>query len=435
MGVAKVVAITLIMLALAFYFNVLFLWNGYDVDIFINWVVAAKELGITSLYKAPEVFGERFRVVYPPLAPIIFVSNYMLAEHFAAKLVDIKHADVMCLVAWALAFVKLSLVGLSIYIGYIVCKRRGLVYAAAWLAGLPVLTVVFMYQFDLYVAALLYMAFMLYDVGRYRLATLLYTFSVLIKPLTALVAPLLVLYIVQKWGWRILFELALLATLVSSAIITPFVVDGSGLKVLSRWAIEFHLERQPQGPTIATLYHQITSNDLLVPTACLIFLLSLIYYSFYRQTKHGNMNMRNVYKYSLLVFIVYMMLGKVVNPQYYVIPYILAIEIATPHLLILMNLAAFFIDAYYLYGFIAGLKTGSIYVPDEQQWYSVKSLVYLSSAPHARESVESFLASPLVQTLADLFAHHYREFGHLFSVAHILVLVVTSCIVVRKARA
>lgn len=435
MRVTRVVAITLMMLALAFYFNVLFLWNGYDVDIFINWVVAAKELGITSLYKAPEVFGERFRVVYPPLAPLIFVSNYILAEYLAVKLVGVEHADVMYLVAWALAFVKLSLVGLSIYIGYIVYKRRGLVYAAAWLAGLPVLTVVFMYQFDLYAAALLYMAFILYEVERYRLATLLYTFSMLIKPLTILVAPILALYIARKCGWKTLLKLTLLAVFVSSAIVVPFVLGGSGLKVLSKWAIEFHLERQPQGPTIATLYYQIMSKDLFVPTACLIALLFLICYSFYKQVKHGNMSIRDVYKYSLLIFTIYMMLGKVVNPQYYVLPYVLAVEVAAPHLLALMNLAAFFIDAYYLYGFIAGLKTGSVYIPDEQRWYSVKSLVYLSSAPHARESVESLLASPLAQTLADVFAHYYREFGYLFSVAHILVLVVASYIIVRKARA
>jgi len=433
MEVAKVVAITLIMLALAFYFNVLFLWNGYDVDIFVNWVVAAKELGITSLYKAPEVFGERFRVVYPPLAPIIFVSNYMLAEYFAAKLVGVEHADVMYLVAWALAFVKLSLVGLSIYIGYIVYRRRGLAYAAAWLAGLPVLTVVFMYQFDLYAAVLLYMAFILCEVGRYRLATILYTLSVLIKPLTALVAPILVLYIARKCGQRTLFELILLAILTSSIIIAPFVLGSSGLKVLSKWAIEFHLERQPQGPTIATLYYQIVSKNLLVPTLCLIALLSLIYYSFYKQVKHSSITIEKVYRYSLLAFLVYMVLGKVINPQYYVLPYILAIEIALPHLLILMNLASFFVDTYYLYSFIAGLETGSVYIPDEQRWYSVKMLVHLSLAPHARKSVESLLSSPLVQTLADLFAHYYSEFGYLFSIMHILVLIVASYIVARRA--
>jgi len=435
MGVAKVVAITLIMLALAFYFNVLFLWNGYDVDIFINWVVAAKELGITSLYKAPEVFGERFRVVYPPLAPLIFVSNYMLAEYFAAKLVGVEHADVMYLVAWALALVKLSLVGLSIYIGYTIYKRRGLVYAAAWLAGLPVLTVVFMYQFDLYAAALLYMAFILYEARKYKLATLLYTLSILVKPLTVLIAPILALYMIRECGLKTSFRLALLSTLVFLAIITPFVLGGSGPKLLSKWTIEFHLERPPQGPTITTLYYQLVSKDLSIPTICLAVLLLLTYYSFYKRVKQSDIGIDGVYRHSLFVFIIYMMLGKVVNPQYYVFPYILAVEMALIHLVVLMNLAAFFIDAYYIYNFIAGLKTGSVFMPDEQRWYSVKSLVYLSSAPHARESIESLLNSPAAQTLADVFARYYHEFGYLFSTAHILVLLAASYIIARRARA
>jgi len=433
--VEKAVAATLIMLALIFYSSVLFLWNGYDIDIFVNWVVAAKELGITSLYKAPEVFGERFRVVYPPLAPLIFVSNYMLAEYFAAKLVGVDNADAMYLVALALALVKLSLIGLSIYIGYVIYRRRGLVYAAVWLAGIPVLTVVFMYQFDLYAAALLYAALLLYEANRCRLATLLYTLSILVKPLTILVAPILALYMVQRYGLKASFKLALMSMFVSLAVVIPFILGGSGPKPLSKWTIEFHLERQPQGPTIATLYYQLVSRDLLIPTICLVALLLLTYYSFYKRLRRGGAGVEDVYRYSLLVFMVYMMLGKVVNPQYYVFPYILAVEIAVPHLIVLMNLAAFFIDAYFIYDFIAGLKIGSVYMPDEQRWYNVKLLVHLSSAPHTRESVEYLLNSPAAQMLADVFARYYHEFGYLFSIAHILVLLAASYVVVRRARA
>ena len=433
--VEKAVAATLIMLALIFYSSVLFLWNGYDIDIFVNWVVAAKELGITSLYKAPEVFGERFRVVYPPLAPLIFVSNYMLAEYFAAKLVGVGNADAMYLVAFALALVKLSLIGLSIYIGYVICKRRGLVYAAVWLAGFPVVTVVFMYQFDLYAAALLYIALLLYEGNRYRLATLLYTLSILVKPLTILVAPILAMYMIQRYGLKASFKLALMSTFVSLAVVIPFILGGSGPKPLSKWTIEFHLERQPQGPTITTLYYQLVSRDLLVPTTCLGALLLLIYYSFYKRLRRDGIGIEDVYRYSLLVFMVYMMLGKVVNPQYYVFPYILAVEIAVPHLIVLINLAAFFIDAYFIYDFIAGLKIGSVYMPDEQRWYNVKLLVYLSSAPHTRESVEYLLNSPAAQMLADMFARYYHEFGYLFSTAHILVLLAASYVVARRARA
>ncbi|MEM4659573.1 MAG: hypothetical protein QW741_03350, partial [Sulfolobales archaeon] len=74
----KVVPIILILTILS-----ISMWNWYDISIFENWVRVSKYTGLYKIYEVPLSLGNiSYRVVYPPIPPLIYIGTHWLVDAF-----------------------------------------------------------------------------------------------------------------------------------------------------------------------------------------------------------------------------------------------------------------------------------------------------------------------------------------------------------------
>ena len=396
----------------------------YDYRIFTNWVYASRELGIHEIYCASRIFGPDYRVVYPPLAPTIFVASYTVYEKIANDVplrlasyierLTVKAPLIASLVAlWALAARRLG-------------ERR-----AYWLVllGPPLLTVIAVYNFDLYMVLLLALSIEALLAGFPAVAGLLLGLSVLSKQIAVLGAPMLLLAAYRIGGRHAALRLSLGA---ASAIVLaiPFTIV-SPYDLLNS-VLGFHGERPPQGPSIWYSMF-VASGYHCSPALCSLWLI--LFAVLYALALIGAARDRVIdpYGYVALAFTAYLATGKVVNPVYLAWPY--AFTVLSPRQsrrLLALYLAAFSIVLLY-YGllFFGSASSGlPVYLPEEQRWMSpdeVRFYIFnsLSTHPLLAALVARVLSLEPVRHLSHLILSSWVGVSLALSIAYTGLMVVT----------
>ena len=223
-------------------------WNWYDVKIFLNWVLAAKQLSIVRIYEAYELYGPQFRAVYPPLPILIFIATDSFVDDLLSEIskactyISANIASILTSYAYRL-LLKAPVVIPAALLAMIlarVYKRREIAY---WiLLGVPTLVTIGTYQFDSLLALFLALSLVaLTRWGKPKLSAVFLALATLTKPIAAVFYLPIATYIGKR---REALEYLALFVAISLAFIAPFALLEPRAFVEN--VLEFHMGRPPQ---------------------------------------------------------------------------------------------------------------------------------------------------------------------------------------------
>ena len=375
----------------------------YDYTIFRNWVYASRELGIHEVYLASKIFGEEFRVVYPPLAPTVFVASYELAEDVSSLERGPLNTYVERLVS------KLPVVLAHLGLWYVVRRAAG-ASTAYWLAamGPPLLLVLATYNFDTIMLLLAALSILLVMRGRATLAGVALGLASLSKQVAVLTLPATVLTAARHGNLRG-FVAGVAAV---GLVVAPFLLAGVNPVISS--VLGFHAHRPPQGPTLWYSLYALSGYQCswlycgtwVVPFTAALAVFTLL------ALKRG---VDDPPLMAATVYTLYLATGKVVNPVYLSWPYTFMI-MSYPRVgrrALALYYAVFTITLLHFgIAFFGSVASGTpVYLPEEGRWLSpseVEASVRASLAPYPwlADTVIGLLRGGLLaQLLATLYTH------------------------------
>jgi hypothetical protein len=319
------------------------MWNWYDVTIFENWVRAYREVGLFRIYEISFVLGNAsYRVVYPPIPPIVYIATHALAEALVSGInliastvpelgqVLVTTADHLIRVV-----LKLPLLVFTVALGVVLWRRFGSEAVYWTLLGVPTIVTLANYQFDPLVAFFLYAAIILVDSPRWGLyvSALALTLAVLTKPLVALPLLPLILYVYRRYGFRGLSKYASISLSIGIAVVTLFLIPNP--KAFISNVMLFHSSRPPQYISLWNLPVLLSGRSSqvisLVNTIWLPVMLIAVLASVTIPVKAKYLqvdSLEDVVRLALLTLVVVLVFNKVVNPNYLLWAYPLVIHIA-----------------------------------------------------------------------------------------------------------
>ncbi len=398
----------------------------YDYSIFVNWVHASHELGIHKIYYASTIFGPKYRVVYPPLAPTIFIASYEVYEKLSIHVKQPLTEYIERLT------VKLPLILGLVALWILVARRIGF-EKAYWLIllGPPLLTVIAVYNFDIIMVLLLYASLELALAGCFTLAGVLAGFSVLSKQ-TAILAVPAIMVVASRLGGRRAVTRLIAGVAVSLLTAVPFIVGG--LNPLFNSVVGFHGLRPPQGPTVwYTIFVwqgyecSFVSCELWLPAFTALYLFIL-----YRAVRA-----KIVEPFSLVAAFMtsYLALGKVVNPVYlsWAYPFLVVSygRRGKGRLLALYMLSYTAVLAYFGLLFFSSVSARiPVYLPEERRWISpheVEAYIVesLSAHPLLLNMILTLLSHPFSQVVSRLILSAWPYLALLLSVAYTAAMIAT----------
>ncbi len=373
-------------------------WNWYDVKIFLNWVLAAKQLSIVRIYEAYELYGPQYRAVYPPLPILIFVATDSVASEFLhsaySALIYVSSRAVGALLAFTERFLlKLPIVIPVIVLSLILARTYGRREIAYWLMlGIPTLVTIGTYQFDSLVALFLALSILcLTKWRRPRLSALFLALATLTKPLAAVFYLPIALYLSS---WRKALQYLALVAVTVIACIAPFLIIEP--KAFIANVIGFHMGRPPQYLSLwnvpVLLTFRSPSVETFVDRAWIAgYVLGVALVLAFLRPKPGN-------EPSLLASVVALgivttFLNKVVNPNYLMWVYpealILSFACSCRQLGKLYNVYAGVGTLWpALYVTIPALAGVPMYVEEARSYVSARHLLLESLSPPLNKTFE-----------------------------------------------
>ncbi|MET1101479.1 MAG: hypothetical protein ABWW69_03235 [Pyrodictiaceae archaeon] len=296
----------------------------YDLRVFINWSSIVDKTGLFGIYRASELLGYAYRVVYPPLAPLMFIASYDAVRGAISTLtLSFSGLGAATLKQFIVPFIerillKTPLMTSALALWRVVRRAYGRETSALILLGPPVLFVIALYNFDLPMILFAMASLTLLHRGRRRLSAILFSASVLSKQASIILLPVLLVHVYRKWGGRAVLEYLGITALTTSIVLAPFIA-ASG-PALAKWMVEFQETRPPQGPSISTAVYVLsgykeTSLLSLTETVSTLLTVILIAYTLYLYLRRGG-GLWNLTVSSAAVFTVLLAFSKVVNPVY-----------------------------------------------------------------------------------------------------------------------
>ncbi len=421
-------------------------WNWYDVRIFLNWVLAVRQLSIVRLYTAYDVLGPQYRAVYPPLPIFIFIVTNAFTSHILEALSTFAtHFVAIARCYLARLTLKLPLLVSVLVTGYLLKRACGKSAAFYWFVlGVPTLITLGAYQFDPFVALLLLLSLLsLTRYKRYWLSAIFFALAILVKPLVAVFFVPIALYLAKP---RKVVSYAAIIAALCFAISAPFLVLEP--KSFIENVVGFHMHRPPQYVSfwnipvlLSARNHRIENVVNLVWLPAYATLISiLIWLAFKRAGK--------VFDEKLLLLtitivgIATLAFNKVVNPSYtlwiYPLTLMLAFGYGMEWLALRYNVLSVLACIWPgLYVAIPALANKPMYVEEVQRYISARTLLLNSLSPPINKSVEKILhsidSSPLHRYTVTLY-HDLDVVGAALIAIYVTLCIVTIYQLLREAR-
>ncbi|MCE4598659.1 MAG: hypothetical protein F7C81_00470 [Desulfurococcales archaeon] len=300
---ARVYAYALVVI----YTALIMLINPLDYEVFERWVIVASH-GVLEMYRSWTLLGMDFRIVYPPLSPLMFMLSYKMAA-ILDRLPDC--CERLRLIAERLV-VKIP-VFLAVILHAKTAERlyEDKKYYYAILAGAPTMLVVAAYDFEPFMTLLALLSLVAFHRRRYVLAGMLLALSSMFKLATGVI---LVYYVVLLITLRKLRDAVVIVASYAAmalAVLAPFIY-GSGLNSITYSILLYHSDRPPQGPTpLRLMAGNVEAYIALVIYAAILVTASL---ALSRIVDHESLDDHLLAAAALLV--VFTGLSKVVNPVY-----------------------------------------------------------------------------------------------------------------------
>lgn len=371
----------------------------YDMRVFSSWMDAAEKIGVFQLYRAPELFGYTYRAVYPPLAPLVFLASYGLAEEAVREIVAATGSSTSLgllgplVVGFTLRLLlKIPIIASALALWDIMVRRFGRKVSTLILLGPPVLVVIAVYNFDLFMTLFLVLGVFEATRGNSVRAVVYTTIAALFKQPAVVALPLILLGIYRRRGLGEAGKALLVSAAIAAAIVTPFAL-GSG-ESFFKWIAGFHGTRPPQGPTVFTAAYTLSGYSfeevagLLEASTILMALSLLVVVIAYLYSSGDNDSLVYAVTASLLGILAF---TKVVNPVYtlWAYPFIVALSAKKgtlkPVAIYLAGATMVYLWVMLLY--FSALVTGTpVYLHEEARWLSAqefKSMIYASLGPYS----------------------------------------------------
>ncbi len=384
------------------------MWQGYDVHVFRNWVIASLELGLARIYLAPLLLGWSYRVVYPPLAPAIFVASYLASYHLyqtlqyissvnsMAALIVQQYADLIIRI-----IVKAPLIVALMALWLMIRRRYGRRAGILLLLGPPTLAVIGPYNFDIFMGVLLFLAvYMAYE-KRSILSGASAALSALFKQSAVLALPHLVSYYALRNGARSAIKWLVGLIVTSIIVLMPFILY-SHIGSMINCIAGFHASRLPQGPSIWSLTLLLTGYNiaysLTVSKAWLIIFITIYALTLAPIVIERSRLVRIEYVVALSL-LAYLVAGKVINPAYlfWAYPFIICIAFERRDQKLLKTylvaslIPLLFFSLYYLSVIAAHSQ---LFIEEEVRWYP-----YTKALQLIRESLTPPLAYATIRLI------------------------------------
>ena len=345
----------LVSIVVAVYLIAVAVINSYDYMIFKNWVVLADRYGVTGIYKGWRMLGEEYRVVYPPLAPLLFIYSYKLYT-LIASLAGVSSVLLERII------VKAPILAALIIHAWIVYRVYGCRSSVLLLAGPPVLIVVAAYDFEAVLGLFLILALLAHSRGRYAASGGLLALSALVKPVSAFILPFLMASAGRRGAVRLLASY----TLVSLAVLAPFAAS-SGLDSIVESISLYHVARPSQGPTLPGLLWSVYSGHSILFTVGSIAVI-LVVSLFLARRSSGELD--DLLVSSALILSIALLVGKVANPVYIYWVYILALPVAVKRgldsrFIIVSTLLFIVVEMWYFMPFTVSAILDKPYIDEE----------------------------------------------------------------------
>ena len=376
-------------------------WNWYDVRIFLNWVLAVRQLSIVKVYMAYNLLGPQYRAVYPPIPILIFIVTSSLTNHLLAALNGLA-SDFASLARCYLMrlTLKLPLLISVVVTGYIlkrVCKRST---AFFWFVlGVPTLITLATYQFDPLVSLLLLLSVLsLTKLNREYVSAVFLSLATLVKPLVAVFFLPIALYLSKPT--RVAKYLAIVA-LVCFAVSAPFLVMEP--RAFIENVIGFHMNRPPQYvsfwniPVLLTYRNTIvekTVDSLWLP----IYIAILLAITWIASRIPRVFDERALLTSMIIVGIATLAFNKVVNPSYtlwiYPLVVLLAFEYGINWIAMRYNILSVLACLWpAIYVAVPAMANEPMYVEEVHRYISARNLLLNSLSPPINKSMEKILRS------------------------------------------
>ena len=396
--------------------------NSYDYNVFRHWIIAAEVLGILDIYNAQILFGHVYRVVYPPLAPLLFITSVYPLLLLNPRTFLLPYPQLLVRI-----FAKTPIV-LSVLAGYYILERRAGEKAAKLLVTNPVLIFLLTaYFFDIpaaiaATAALLYIDSAIVAGAALAMATLL-------KQVFAVMAIPAALYYLARREYRKLAIFTASFAGITAAFVAPFVA-ANGLYSLLAPILLFHMHRPPQGASLWTIalvesgYNAelaIRISKLWLPMFAGLALLALYAGRSAIRDRNGLLLV------SALVMTALLASSKVVNPQYmaWLLPLLVAIVslgYGDERLIVLFNIAGVAAILYpTLLPYAAAVIHAPVYIEEEMRWLTpqqVERLVVEAAPEISPKLIEFARSNPVLYSMLAFFYHNWWFFEPILSIAY-----------------
>jgi uncharacterized membrane protein len=226
--------------------------NTYDYMVFRNWVLAAATLGLLDIYAASSIFGHGFRVVYPPLAPLLFVTTVSLVLLFAPTYILYPYPPLPLRLA-----VKVPIVASLAATYRIIAQKVSEDAARLAVLNIVVALLAHAYVFEFPALALTLLAF--YSSSPVTSGLLLAAATLLKQNLAIVLVPIALLHL-RREGLYAVIKLLASFTLALLLGVTPFVI-ANGVEPIVTSLVKFHVARPPQGTNVWTLALVLSGYD------------------------------------------------------------------------------------------------------------------------------------------------------------------------------
>ncbi len=238
-------------------------WNWYDVKIFLNWVLASKQLSIIRIYEAYELYGPQFRAVYPPLPILVFIATDIFANKLIKGVSSLATTISTEFLPIFISYANKLLLKLPVIIPTLLlamllsrfCKKKE---AAYWLLlGIPTLITVGTYQFDSLLALFLFLSIV--SLTRWRkdwISALFLALATLTKPIAAIFYLPIAFYIGDRK--KALRYLGVLATFITIGVLPFLMIEP---KAFLENVLAFHMDRPPQYSSIWNIPILLSMRD------------------------------------------------------------------------------------------------------------------------------------------------------------------------------
>ncbi|MEM4622009.1 MAG: hypothetical protein QW130_04995 [Sulfolobales archaeon] len=403
----KVVPIILILTILS-----MSMWNWYDISIFENWVRVSKYTGLYKIYEVPLSLGNiSYRVVYPPIPPLIYIGTHWLVDAFIGVVNSISSS--MPSVGQALlvatdhivrGVIKLPLLVFTVALAILLWRKFGS-EAFYWVViGVPTLVTLANYQFDPLVAFFLYLAIIGLELPRVGIyvSSLSTALVVLTKPLAAISLIPLIYYIYRKTNIRGLIQYITIASVVVLMLVLPFFLANPYAFIYN--VILFHSSRAPQYVSLWNIFVLLSGRNpeviKLINVVWLPVMLIAIVGTFLLLKKKIRMeNKDDVVLATLVLLSLVLVLNKVVNPNYLLWAYPLIVHLAFSYrlklrsTLLTFNVAAALATLWGgLYMLIPALVNDVVVIEETGELLPARTYIYKSLDTPLNETVQNLIS-------------------------------------------